>query len=40
MNTVFNEYMVATYPLDQIVDAQTAFMTKSHFGKIVLTINA
>jgi NADPH:quinone reductase-like Zn-dependent oxidoreductase len=32
--------VAATYPLDQIVGAQTAFMTKNHFGKIVLTIDA
>jgi len=27
-----------TYPLEQIVDAQTAFITKNHVGKIVLTV--
>jgi NADPH:quinone reductase-like Zn-dependent oxidoreductase len=32
--------VAATYPLDQIVDAQSAFITKSHFGKLVLTIDA
>lgn len=27
-----------TYPLEQITDAQTAFMAKNHIGKIVLTV--
>jgi len=27
-----------TYPLERIVDAQTAFLAKNHIGKIVLTI--
>lgn len=27
-----------TFPLDRIVDAQTAFLTKKHTGKIVLTV--
>lgn len=29
----------ATYPLERIADAQTAFETKAHIGKIVLTIS-
>ena len=29
-----------TYPLEQIADAQTAFLEKKHVGKIVLTITA
>ncbi|MCK5275266.1 MAG: alcohol dehydrogenase family protein [Alphaproteobacteria bacterium] len=28
-----------TFPLDQIADAQTTFMSKKHIGKIVLTIS-
>ena len=27
-----------TFPLDQIADAQTTFMSKKHIGKIVLTV--
>jgi NADPH:quinone reductase-like Zn-dependent oxidoreductase len=30
--------VAATYPLEQIADAQTAFQTKNHVGKLVLTI--
>lgn len=30
----------ATYPLESIAEAQTAFMSKNHVGKIVLTIGA
>ena len=30
--------LAATFPLAQIVAAQTAFLTKQHVGKIVLTI--
>ncbi len=29
-----------TFPLEQIADAQTAFMSKTHIGKIVLTLGA
>ena len=29
-----------TFPLEQIADAQTAFMSKNHTGIIVLTISA
>ncbi|MEE8274497.1 MAG: zinc-binding dehydrogenase [Alphaproteobacteria bacterium] len=28
-----------TFPLEQIADAQTAFMSKNHTGKIVLTLD-
>lgn len=30
--------VAATYPLERIADAQTAFMAKRHLGKIVLTV--
>ncbi len=29
-----------TFPLEQIADAQAAFMSKKHIGKIVLTLGA
>jgi NADPH:quinone reductase-like Zn-dependent oxidoreductase len=32
--------VAGTFPLDQIADAQTAFMSKKHIGKIILTIDA
>ncbi len=28
-----------TFPLERIADAQTAFMSKEHIGKIVLTLD-
>ena len=31
--------VAATFPLERIVDAQTTFLTKSHVGKIVLTLD-
>nr|WP_246423776.1 alcohol dehydrogenase family protein [Roseospira goensis] len=32
--------VAATFPLDRIRDAQTAFLSKAHVGKIVLTVDA
>jgi hypothetical protein len=29
-----------TYPLERIAEAQSAFLTKNHVGKIVLTVAA
>jgi hypothetical protein len=32
--------VAATYPLERIAEAQTAFLAKNHIGKIVLTVSA
>ena len=31
--------VAATFPLERIVEAQEHFLTKSHVGKIVLTLD-